>query len=208
MPRKTYGAEAYGKTVWSWRPWLASSCRWRMVSYRRRSAVKPAAMEARGIRLQGEPGISRKTTAQGMPECSDCTCMLVCATLRTYCTRDRGCSKHPAFPAPSLRGAKNSNNSGETCRENADAHSLVVPREGGGPSIPEATVIETGERSVLDTRRSLSSGSPKARPGGGYDNPSIWRNGASFATTVLLCEAVWPFRIVTVRNSTPASELR
>ena len=35
-------------------------------------------MEARGIRLQGEHGISRKAIAQGMPECSDCTCILVC----------------------------------------------------------------------------------------------------------------------------------
>jgi hypothetical protein len=93
---------ADGKTVWSWRPLLASS--------RRRScealpgfawAFNPAATEARGIRLRGERDISLKTTAQGMPECSDCTCMLVCAFLRTYCTRDRGCSKHPAFPAPS-----------------------------------------------------------------------------------------------------------
>ena len=41
--------------------------------------------------------------AQGMPECSVCTCMLVCAFLSASCTRDRGCSKHPAFPAPSLR---------------------------------------------------------------------------------------------------------
>ena len=93
---------ADGKTVWSWRPLLASS--------RRRScealpgfawAFNPAATEARGIRLRGERDISLKTTAQGMPECSVCTCMLVCAFLRTYCTRDRGCSKHPAFPAPS-----------------------------------------------------------------------------------------------------------
>ena len=49
----------------------------------------------------GERGISRKTIAQGMPECSDCTCMLVCASHTISCTRDRGCSKHPAFPAPS-----------------------------------------------------------------------------------------------------------
>src|SRR5450755_1881557 len=27
--------------------------------------------------------------------------MLVCAFFRTFCTRDRGCSAHPAFPAPS-----------------------------------------------------------------------------------------------------------
>src|SRR5258708_2842883 len=36
-----------------------------------------------------------------MPGCSGCTCMLVCAFLSASCTRDRGCSKHPAFPAPS-----------------------------------------------------------------------------------------------------------
>ena len=45
-----------------------------------RSALKPAAMEAKGIRLQGEHGISRQTIAQGMPDCSDCTCMLVCVS--------------------------------------------------------------------------------------------------------------------------------
>src|SRR6266436_7001765 len=28
--------------------------------------------------------------------------MLVCVFLCTYCTRDRGCSAHPAFPAPSV----------------------------------------------------------------------------------------------------------
>ena len=61
-------------------------------------------MEARGIRLQGERGISRQTIAQGMPECSGCTCMLVCASLCIHCTRDRGCSEHPAFPAPSVFG--------------------------------------------------------------------------------------------------------
>jgi len=29
-------------------------------------------------------------------------CMLVCALFCAHCTRDRGCSVHPAFPAPSL----------------------------------------------------------------------------------------------------------
>jgi hypothetical protein len=43
-----------------------------------RSIANSPAMEARRIRLQGEPGISRQPTAQGTPECSDCTCMLVC----------------------------------------------------------------------------------------------------------------------------------
>src|SRR5262245_37746130 len=37
-----------------------------------------------------------------MSECSPLTCMLVCIfSLRKQRTRDRGCSAHPAFPAPS-----------------------------------------------------------------------------------------------------------
>src|SRR5260370_34499747 len=32
--------------------------------------------------------------------------MLVCAFFAQFCTRDRGCSVHPAFPAPSSFGAK------------------------------------------------------------------------------------------------------
>ena len=80
-------------------------------------------MEARGIRLQGERGISRQTIAQGMPECSGCTCMLVCALPRAHCTRDRGCSKHPAFPAPSrLEGKEFQQTSGAVRRGNANVH--------------------------------------------------------------------------------------
>ena len=100
--RRTNGAEAYGKTVWSWHPLLVPSCRWRVRSDRIGLAIKPAATVTRRIRRRGEHGISRKAIARGMPECSDCTCMLVCAFFRTICTRDRGCSVHPAFPAPSL----------------------------------------------------------------------------------------------------------
>src|SRR6266436_3944667 len=47
--------------------------------------------------------------------------MLVCAFLCATCTRDRGCSAHPAFPAPSfLEGTDVDANLGQT-----------VPREGG-----------------------------------------------------------------------------
>jgi hypothetical protein len=88
-----------------------------------RSAIKPAAMEAKGIRLQGELGISRQTIAQGMPDCSGCTCMLVCIFLCASGTRDRGCSEHPAFPAPSLLRERNFQQaSGARRRENANAH--------------------------------------------------------------------------------------
>ena len=42
--------------------------------------------------------------------------------------------------------------SGAMRRENADAHSVVIVREGGRSSIPEAAVIEPISRGVLDTR--------------------------------------------------------
>src|ERR1700709_933682 len=35
--------------------------------------------------------------------------MLVCAFPYPFCTRDRGCSAHPAFPASSFEGQRNAN---------------------------------------------------------------------------------------------------
>lgn len=58
--------------------------------------------------LRGEHEISRRAIAQGRPGCSACTCMLVCSSC--HCangTRDRGCGKHPVFPAPSGFGRDN-----------------------------------------------------------------------------------------------------
>jgi hypothetical protein len=71
-----------------------------------RSTDNPSATVTRRIRRRGEHVISRKAIAQGMPDCSDCTCMLVCACYAHFCTRDRGCSAHPVFPAPSLRAKR------------------------------------------------------------------------------------------------------
>ena len=50
--------------------------------------------------------------------------MLVCAFLCASCTRDRGCSVHPAFPAPSHREGQRPN-LGHSCRENAKVRPLV-----------------------------------------------------------------------------------
>jgi hypothetical protein len=71
-----------------------------------RRAIKPAGMEARRIRLQGERGISRQTIAQGMPECSGCTCMLVCATLYTIAHETAGAAstRHSLLPPFSKEG--------------------------------------------------------------------------------------------------------
>ena len=38
--------------------------------------------------------------AQGMPECSVCTCMLVCVFFAHFCTRERESASTPAFPVP------------------------------------------------------------------------------------------------------------
>ena len=89
---------AYGKTVWSWHPWLVSRRRRFAKPDRATRAANSPVTEARGIRLRGELGISRKTIAQGMPGCSGCTCMLVCAFLSAPCTRDRGCQPAPGIP--------------------------------------------------------------------------------------------------------------
>ena len=142
---------AYGKTVWSWHPWLVSSWRRFAKPNRAMRTVNSSATEARGIRLRGELGISRKTIAQGMPGCSGCTCMLVCAFLSASCTRDRGCSRHPAFPAPSdSQEGTSKQASGATRREIVVSHSVVIVREGGRSSIPETPMIEPISRGVLD----------------------------------------------------------
>jgi hypothetical protein len=52
--------------------------------------------------LRGEHEVSRKAIAQGRPGCSACTCMLVCSFVCANRTRERGCSVHPVFPAPSM----------------------------------------------------------------------------------------------------------
>ena len=70
---------------------------------------------------RGEHEGNRKTIAQGKPGCLRWTCMLVCAPFCAHCTRDRGCSAHPAFPAPSVfEGAKDTQTSGAARRENAN----------------------------------------------------------------------------------------
>src|SRR5215211_1224084 len=51
--------------------------------------------------LRGEHEVNRKAIAQGRPECCRCP---VCSCAVFVCanrTRDRGCSKHPVFPASS-----------------------------------------------------------------------------------------------------------
>src|ERR1700738_4263307 len=54
--------------------------------------------------------------------------MLVCVFVCVLCTRDRGCSAHPVFPAPSdFMGGDSQHASGATRREIAELHLLILP---------------------------------------------------------------------------------
>ena len=86
----------------------------------RANAVNSPMTEARGIRLRGERGISRKTTAQGMPECSDCTCMLVCALFALIARETAGAASTRHSLRPPLSGRNDLQSPGETRRGNAE----------------------------------------------------------------------------------------
>ena len=88
----------------------------------------PPATEAKGIRLRGEHGISREPIAQGMPGCSGCTCMLVCASSSANCTRDRGCQPAPGIPCALFLGRNDVKSSGAIRREIAKSYSVVIAR--------------------------------------------------------------------------------
>jgi len=67
------------------------------------SSIREATVTKR-IRRRGEHGISRQTIAQGMPACSGCTCMLVCATLYTIAHETAGAaSTRHSLPPSSWR---------------------------------------------------------------------------------------------------------
>jgi hypothetical protein len=89
---------AYGQVVWSWR----RVC-WRKAL---RDVFRKVTVTTSPLH-RGEHEVSRKAIAQGMSECSPLTCMLVCAFFAQFGTRDRGCSAHPAFPAPSPQEGDN-----------------------------------------------------------------------------------------------------
>jgi hypothetical protein len=131
---------AYGEVVWFWRRDAGAKL---AVIFASDGDNKPA--------HRGEHDISRKAIAQGMSECSPLTCMLVCAFLCATGTRDRGCSAHPAFPAPSVLKRDNEfgNNSGKPCRENADACHAVIASEAKQSIFPLAALWITSPQALL-----------------------------------------------------------
>jgi hypothetical protein len=69
-------------------------------------AINPQATVTKRIRRRGEHGISRKTIAQGMPACSDCTCMLVCVSFMHFAHETAGAASTRRSLRPPLLGAK------------------------------------------------------------------------------------------------------
>src|SRR4029453_2412388 len=92
-------------------------------------------MEAKGIRLQGELGISRQTIAQGMPACLGCTCMLVCVFLHTipHETPGAASTRHSLHPPFSKEGSFQQT-SGAVRRENAESYLRKMGRAQRNPS--------------------------------------------------------------------------
>jgi hypothetical protein len=99
--------------------------RWRQVSRMlQRSARGDGGKQA--LAHRGERGVSRKTIAQGRPECSSPTPVDFALLARLFARGPTGAGEHPVFPAPShSKGAKVSwHSSGETRREDAVSCSL------------------------------------------------------------------------------------
>src|SRR6185295_9432186 len=89
--RKTFAPDAYGEVVWFGRRGAGVKL-----------AIRSAGDGGKRAVLREEHEVSRKAIAQGRPECFPLPCMLVCIFVCANRTRDRGCSKHPVFPAPSI----------------------------------------------------------------------------------------------------------
>src|SRR4029453_14661806 len=83
--------KAYGEVVWSWRRDAGAKL---AISLAGDGDNKPA--------HRGEHDISRKAIAQGMSECFRSPVCSCAPNAQFFGTRDRGCSVHPAFPAPSI----------------------------------------------------------------------------------------------------------
>ena len=116
--------------------------------------------------------------------------MLVCAFPCANCTRDRGCSAHPVFPAPSIssEGAKLKQASGISCRENTDVYlPVVIGRESGRSSTPRPLGLSAGGAGILDrpvkpdddSGELFEEASTSLRGAKRRSNPSLgkWRDG-------------------------------
>ena len=131
---------AYGEVVWSWR----RGC------WRQARGTCPASDGGKQPVHRGDHVISRKAIAQGMSVCSPLTCMLVCAfSYAQMHTRPR-VQRAPGIPCSLCSSGGATNLEITRANQAARSPSLVIPREGGGSSSPEASVLKPISRGVLD----------------------------------------------------------
>ena len=143
MARQTCGPDAYGEVVWFGRRGAgAKSGRGESFS-RATEAKEPFSGES--TKQAVKPLRREGRDAPSVPVCS-CACF-VCANR----TRDRGCSVHPVFPAPSsLReGQTRMQTSGATCREKAKSYA---------PSLRAQRLVRRSSESEGGSTPCLSSG--------------------------------------------------
>jgi len=129
-------------------------------------AFNPPVTEAKGIRLRGELGISRKPIAQGMPGCSGCTCMLVCVFLAHIAHETAGASRHPAFPAPSCSGGTRfMKRLGRNAPREGETVSTSLRAQRSNPSIPALNHgLLRFARNDVDRARSRRMGRAQRNP--------------------------------------------
>ena len=86
--------------------------------------------------LTGESKVSRKAIAQGMSECFGCLYARVRQMRNSWHTRPR-VQRHPAFPAPSLRGGNEFAKLGQiTPRERDTCHHVIAAKR-SNPALPQ-----------------------------------------------------------------------
>jgi hypothetical protein len=145
----------------------------------------------RRIRRRGERAISRQTIAQGMSECSVCTCMLVCV----FCTL----FAHETAGAASTRHSLRPLNSGRMILQTSGAS-----RRGIAECYPDETVIAaTNAKRLRKGARRRSNPVLLFRSMDCFAEPVIGRRFAPtrwLAMTTLRSKSAWLFKLRTIRN--------
>ena len=138
--------------MWSWHPLLVSSWR-RKRRPNRVSTILQFVSD--GGKRNSSPGRARYKPSNHCAGNAGVLQLYLYARVRFLCaylhTRPR-VQQAPGIPcALFFEGRTFRQTSGAMRRENADTHSTVIVREGGRSSIPEAAVMESISRGVLDT---------------------------------------------------------
>jgi hypothetical protein len=185
---RTTGEAAYGKAVWFWHPLLVSSWRRKVDPTGFRQSFNPPAMEARGIRLQGE----RYKPSNHCAGNAGVLQLYLYARVRFFAlvaheTAGAASTRHSLRPL--LDGRNDFAKLGHRAARTLTHIQLSSPGLTGRPSIPEAAVIEPRRRGVLDTRLR------------GYDDPLFGEWTATRAITLRPPKATRPFKLITIRNN-------